>query len=225
MSDDWIAAGAIVMERYRLESMLGEGATSSVWRALRLDDREHVAIKILGETAAESEIASERLFREARAIAKLDHPGVVKLYDWGIDRGRPYVALELIDGESLREMIDRVGWASQSRAVAFIQQICNVLTLAHDHGIIHRDLKPENIMLEGGTIRVLDFGIARMAGTSRVDETAPRELTRPGTTLGTPTHMSPEQARGKNRRRAIGSLFVRRDPLRAGERSSADRRW
>ena len=184
---------------YRIEELIGGGAMSTIYRARRVADGSPVALKVLHRWLADQKRATDRLFREARLIADLRHHGSVQLFDWGVEDERPFVVLELVDGVSLDNTLAREGPLASERVVAIGVQICDVLDAAHQIGIVHRDLKPQNIMLCGrARVKVLDFGLARVLPSKRNKEaTLPKELTMPGAMLGTPTHMSPEQALGQ----------------------------
>lgn len=195
------AIGRLLGGRYRVVSVLGTGSMSSVYRATQ-EQGPDVAVKLLKTKISHPEAASERLFREARVISRLDHPGSVQLFDWGTENGVPYVVLELIEGQSLSDVIAEHKTLPLATAVAIIADVSDVLEAAHELGVVHRDLKPGNIMLvngpEGQRVKVLDFGLARLMPKRNADETQPRELTRPGSTLGTPSYMAPEQVRGSH---------------------------
>ncbi len=195
------AIGSVVGERYEIVSILGTGSMAHVYRARR-DDGADVAIKVLKQKILNPQAATERLFREAQVITRLKHPGCVRLLDWGVDKGRPYVVLELMVGEALNETLRRVKTIPLQRAVQIMMAVCDVLVAAHDLGVVHRDLKPGNIMLlehaAANPVRVLDFGLARLGPKQSPDDTQPKELTRPGSTLGTPSYMAPEQVRGSH---------------------------
>jgi serine/threonine-protein kinase len=196
------AIGRVLARRYCIVSFLGSGSMSSVYRATQTDGPD-VAVKLLRAQIKDAEAARERLFREAQVIARLDHPGCVRLLDWGVEDGSPFVVLELVEGESLGEVLRRRGTLPEGEAASIIAEVCPVLEAAHSLGVVHRDLKPGNIMLlgpRGGAVRVkvLDFGLARLLPRPDADETQPKELTRPGSTLGTPSYMAPEQVRGAN---------------------------
>jgi eukaryotic-like serine/threonine-protein kinase len=189
-------------DRYTIEVLLGEGGMGSVYRAYdaRLDRR--VALKILrpGDARADAKNASEgaaRLLREARVAAALDHPNAVAIYDVGQAGDAPFIAMELIEGDSLRARIGdaSVPWDTRTR---WLIDIARVLGAAHKRGLIHRDVKPENVMIRhDGVLKVLDFGIARrpkLAGTNTGDYGT---LTEKGHVVGTPLYMSPEQLKGE----------------------------
>ncbi len=191
--------GRVIAGRYHVVAVLGTGSMSSVYRATQ-DDGPDVAVKLLKTRISHQQSATERLFREARVISRFDHPGCVRLLDWGVEDGRPFVVLELMEGESLADAMKRDPVFAPARAVSILIDVCEVLEAAHAVGVVHRDLKPGNIMLlhaeDGPQVKVLDFGLARLMPPRGADETQPKELTRPGSTLGTPSYMAPEQVRG-----------------------------
>jgi len=169
---------------YQLDEMLGGGGMGVVYRA-RAPEGGSVAVKILrAHLTREQDIAR---FRREAAI-EIDHPNVIQVLDSGVDRdGTPYIVFELLLGESLEERMDR-GPLSPKHAVSIAAQACDALTAAHAQGIVHRDLKPANLFCcEDGTIKLLDFGIARVGS---------QQLTAAGTVVGTLSYLSPEQARG-----------------------------
>ncbi len=185
----------VIAGRYRLVEKLGSGATSSVYRAHDVESGRPVAVKIIHPHSANPQAATARLMREAKAIQKLDHPSCVRLLDYGIDDGEPYVVLELCEGMDLDRYLEREGDLPLARALQIAIDLCDVLIAAHRLGVVHRDLKPSNIIMrDDGGIKVLDFGLARLLPPVG-EETIPRQLTQPGMLLGTPTHMAPEQLR------------------------------
>src|SRR6478736_2984940 len=152
--------------------------------------RRTVAIKVLPGT---DDDLRERFAREARSAAALRHNNVVTIYDIGEDDGRPFIAMEFLDGESMAEMVRRRAPLSIDRKLQLLIELCAGLGYAHKNGIVHRDIKPGNLMVTGeGTLKVLDFGLARI--TSEATSTG---LTQVGSVLGTPHYMSPEQVEGK----------------------------
>jgi serine/threonine protein kinase len=192
-----VQPGMIVAERFRLEKELGRGGMGSVWRAhhLRLD--VPCAVKFIeGDEALMPELRA-RFEREARAAAKLRSPYAVQVIDHGEWEGKPYLVMELLDGEDLAKRLERVGQLRPSLTVSIVRDVARALDRAHALGIVHRDLKPENIFLvHDGTrevAKVVDFGIAKVDGLSLGDV-----KTRTGSLLGTPYYMSPEQAEGKS---------------------------
>ena len=162
---------------------------ATVFRAEDLKHRRQVAIKVLDQEVS-AQIGPERFAREIEIAARLQHPHILPLYDSGSARGLLYYVMPLVEGESLRDRLDREKQLSQEEAVRIITEVASALSYAHSHGVVHRDIKPENILLSGGTAVVADFGIARA-----VDESE-QSLTKTGTVIGTPAYMSPEQATG-----------------------------
>jgi serine/threonine-protein kinase len=200
--------GHLVGGRYRIVDVIGEGAMASIYRAQCDDPARVVAVKLIHPEMIKNETALARFHREATAAGRLKHPGCVEMLDWGVEGQRPYIVMELVPGEDLYRLLGRERRIAQERAIAIAIKLCDVLEAAHELGIIHRDLKPENIMLmppDARTgqqhIKVLDFGIAKLVmpdhSDTWSDATSPRALTRVGSAIGTPTHMSPEQAKGQ----------------------------
>lgn len=183
------APKTIVGGRYRLERQIGTGATARVWLAFDSVLERRVAIKMLAEPIGGETAHIERFRREARAVAQLQHPHIVAVLDSGEHDGMPYMVLEFVEGETLKERIRRVGRLTITEAVAFAIEVARALDAAHARGIVHRDVKPQNILLdpEAGA-KITDFGIARSG-----DEIA---LTIGGRVLGTTDYVSPEQALG-----------------------------
>jgi len=180
---------------YAVTSLLGAGGMGEVYRARDTRLNRDVALKILGESTASSVDSRARFEREARAVAALNHPNIVSIYDVGFEDGVFYIVSELVEGESMRERIRR-GHLSVRELLKMAVQIADGIAAAHAAGIVHRDLKPENIMLAaGGRVKILDFGLARQT-TAAPDATETMNQTAPGTILGTVSYMSPEQARG-----------------------------
>jgi len=174
--------------RYRILRKLGTGGMANVYLAEDEDLGRRVAIKILNDRYASDEAFTERFRREAKSAAALSHPNIVSIYDRGDADGRPYIAMEVIEGKSLKELIVGSGPLPISQAVAYAKQILSATRFAHRHGIIHRDIKPHNILLgHEDRLKVTDFGIAR-SGASQMTEV--------GSIMGTAQYLSPEQARG-----------------------------
>ena len=190
--------GGVIGEKYRLTKVLGEGGMGAVWvaRNLRLD--VDVAIKLIRREVA-AEDTSERLLQEARAAARIGHPSIVRVYDFGETEYKdPYIVMELLEGESLRQVLDRKARLPAVNAVQTVLPVVSALVAAHGKGIIHRDIKPENILLaedERGVLvpKIVDFGIAKL----RRDADENRKQTQAGSVVGSPDYMSPEQARGR----------------------------
>jgi eukaryotic-like serine/threonine-protein kinase len=174
--------------RYRILRKLGSGGMANVYLAEDEDLGRRVAIKILNERYAHDDSFNERFRREAKSAAALSHPNIVSIYDRGEADGTPYIAMEVIEGRSLKELILTRGPLPIGQAIDYAKQILGALRFAHRHGIIHRDIKPHNILLGNeNRLRVTDFGIAR-AGASQMTEV--------GSIMGTAQYLSPEQARG-----------------------------
>lgn len=181
-------AGTLLSGRYRLEEQIGRGGMSTVWKAFDTTLERAVAIKIMHRDVARDSDQLERFRREARAVAKVSSPYVVGVIDAGEEDHAPFIILEFVEGETLKERIRR-GRLDIAEAVAYAIEIGRGLQAAHDRGIVHRDVKPQNVLLdEDGAARVTDFGIAR----SLADE----GLTAEGRVLGTTDYVSPEQALG-----------------------------
>lgn len=204
--------GRILAGRYRLIAKLGQGGMGSVWKAEHLALRTNVAIKLIDPTAAESSDALARFQREALSAAELRSAHIVHIMDYGIDEGVPFIAMELLEGESLAARLDRVQRLSWDETRRILQQVCRALAVAHGKGVVHRDLKPDNIFitLEGSeeVAKVLDFGVAKRLDSLSLSGDL---KTRSGSLLGTPYYMSPEQALGEpgiDQRADIWSLGI-----------------
>ncbi|HEV2672775.1 MAG TPA: serine/threonine-protein kinase [Gemmatimonadales bacterium] len=175
---------------YAVERELGRGGMATVFLAEDLKHRRNVAIKVLHQELS-AQIGPDRFTREVEIAARLQHPHILPLYDSGNAAGLLYYVMPLVEGESLRDRLDREKQLSQEEAIRIITEVANALSYAHSRGVVHRDIKPENILLSGGTAVVADFGIARA-----IDDADEQSLTKTGTIIGTPTYMSPEQATG-----------------------------
>ena len=181
---------------YEVVDKLGEGGMGEVWRARDARLNRSVALKVLPAGMADDPTRRQRFEQEARALAALNHPNIVAVYDIGQADGQAYLVSELVEGESLRKLIER-GPVSGRKLVDIAVQAAEGIAAAHSLGIIHRDLKPENIMLtRDGRVKVLDFGLAKqnLAGG---EEAATVLLSQPGMVFGTVGYMSPEQVRGQ----------------------------
>lgn len=179
-------------DRYALERELGRGGMATVFLAQDLKHRRKVAIKVLHPEIA-SAIGPERFLREIEIAAQLQHPHILPLYDSGEAAGYLYYVMPFVEGESLRDRLNREKQLPQEDVVKITSEVASALGYAHSREIIHRDIKPENIMLSGGSAVVADFGIARAA--SAVEQ---QQLTQTGTVIGTPLYMSPEQGTGSD---------------------------
>ena len=174
--------------RYRILERLGAGGMANVYLAEDIELGRRVAIKILNDRYAHDEAFVERFRREATAAAGLSHPNIVSIYDRGEAEGTYYIAMELIEGRNLKELIRASGRLRPAQAIAHTRQILAALRFAHRNGIVHRDIKPHNILIgHEERLKVADFGIAR-AGAS--------QMTEAGSIMGTAQYLSPEQARG-----------------------------
>jgi serine/threonine protein kinase len=198
--------GSTLSDRYRLVEVIGEGGMGSVFRAEHLVTGEMVAVKLLHPEFVGVDQVVQRFEREARLTTQLSHPHIVKMVELGEWQGHLYLAMELLPGRSLAEMIAR-GTKPRGtrfaikRTAALMRPVLDALDYAHGLGVVHRDLKPENIMvvparglLSRETVKLLDFGIAKLG--DQAAETKPN-LTQHGIVLGTPGYMSPEQAVGR----------------------------
>jgi serine/threonine protein kinase/tetratricopeptide (TPR) repeat protein len=183
------------VERYRIVSLLGRGGMGDVYLAEDQELGRQVALKFLPKDVAGDTGRLRRFEQEARAASALNHPNIITIYEIGRSTPAPFLAVEYIDGQTLREQLDR-GPLDIGTAIDEAIQIAEALSAAHRAGITHRDLKPENAMVRrDGLIKVLDFGLAKLGGPEPVKPASP-ELTSPGTVMGTASYMSPEQARG-----------------------------
>jgi serine/threonine-protein kinase len=181
----------VLGERYRLEERLAAGGMGTVWAATDQVLNRRVAVKILNEGLADDERFIERFRREAKAAAGLLHPNVAGVFDYGEEDGRPYIVMELIEGETLADRLVREGRFPPEEVARVGTDVASALAVAHEAGILHRDIKPANIMLtKRGEVKVMDFGIAAevLAGSTG--------LTGTGMVMGTAKYLSPEQATG-----------------------------
>ena len=195
--------GKIISRRFRVEDIIGRGGMAIVYRAFDLKTHQTVAVKVLREEYAEDPEYRERFRREGEVCRKLSHPNVVNLIDAGEVGDVSYLAMEYVDGQTLKELINQTGGIAQEDAIRFTLQILAALGHAHQRGIIHRDVKPQNVMVSrAGQVKVGDFGIAGMADT--------KTLTTDGNVMGSVHYFSPEQAKGghTDNRSDIYSLAV-----------------
>ncbi len=181
-----VAENQLVDNRYRVIGRIGSGGMADVWVAEDTHLQRKVALKVLHHRFAQDQEFVQRFRREAEAVAGLQHPNVVGVFDRGAVNGTYYIAMEYLEGRSLKELID--AGLTPAAAVALVRQILEAARFAHRHGIVHRDLKPQNVIVDSeGHATVTDFGIAR-AGVS--------EITQTGSVMGTAHYLSPEQAQG-----------------------------
>lgn len=185
MPADELARRLPELEEFEL---LGQGGMGAVYRARHRHLERPVAVKVLDAALRHDPSFAERFGREARTLAKLDHPNVVRVYDFGERDGLYYLVMELVDGVNLRQTL-RAGHLDTQDALAMVPKICEALQYAHDQGVVHRDIKPENILVDRqGTVKIADFGLAKMVGA------APDSgLTQSRQIMGTPSYMAPEQ--------------------------------
>ncbi|HEX5085332.1 MAG TPA: protein kinase [Blastocatellia bacterium] len=188
--------GRLLDQRYYLESKLGVGGMGTVYRAGRLLIGDWVAVKVLHQDQMADPRAVERFRREAQIAARLKHPNVVTVHDFGVSTdGLSYLVMDLVEGESLSSLIERQGTLAETEAAEIVRQVCAALDEAHRQGVVHRDIKPQNIIVQaipdGLQVKVLDFGSA-----ASPDVTASK-LTRTGAVVGTPHYMSPEYCLGE----------------------------
>jgi serine/threonine protein kinase len=181
--------GTLLSARYRLDAQIGSGGMSTVYRAFDTVLERPVAIKLMHREIASDSDQLERFRREARAVAQLNHPHIVQVIDAGEDEGTPYIVLEYVEGETLKERIRRHGRLPVGESVAYAIEIARALGAAHERAIVHRDVKPQNVLVDSeGSAKVTDFGIARTL--------TEEGLTADGRVLGTTDYVSPEQALG-----------------------------
>lgn len=191
-----VLVGRTIENKYRLDGLLGTGGMGAVYQTTRFHIGDTVAVKILHPEQGTDPHAAERFRREAQLAARLKHPNVVSIYDFGVSSdGLMYLVMELVEGQSLRKIIKQHGPLSIDAVAEVTAQTCAALGEAHRQNIIHRDIKPDNIILNSTTsglrIKVLDFGIAKLR------DLAASNLTQTGSVMGTPHYMSPEQCMGE----------------------------
>jgi len=186
--------GSVVDDRYEIASVIGEGGMGVVYSARHRLLGKRFALKALRKDLATDREIAARFMQEARTAASISHPGLVEITDFGkLATGQPFFVMELLEGQSLAQLVRRGGPVPAARAIDIVRQIANALGAAHDRSIVHRDLKPDNIHISPAAagrdhVTIVDFGLAKVIGASR--------LTRAGMVFGTPHYMSPEQAQG-----------------------------
>ena len=197
-----IPVGALLAGKYKIIREIGRGGMAAVYEAEQVALGKRVALKVLAQELTHSNIVIERFFREARAAASVQSPYIVDVYDSGrLEDGRPFIAMEYLDGESLYDRMARIRLIDATTTCRIISHCAKGLMKAHAAGIVHRDLKPENIFIvkseDGEEIsKLLDFGLAKFYAPVKTDEKTAR-LTREGAVFGTPAYMSPEQVKGQ----------------------------
>lgn len=192
-----------VDNKYRLDQLIGRGGMGAVYRArdMRLD--RLVAVKVVRAELL-GDVEARRRFRlEAQIVARLQHPSIVAVYDYGtFQDGGAYLVMELVRGEDLRRVLQREGRMDLDDALRILSSVCDAIDAAHREGVLHRDLKPENILLPGGSVeaKVLDFGVAKVVEEPPLEglpaSEAPTIATAAGMIIGTPAYMAPEQFQG-----------------------------
>ncbi len=195
--------GTVLSGRYRLEAKLGSGGMSTVYLARDTTLDRSVAVKVMHREMSEQEDQLQRFRQEARAVAKLSHPNVVAVIDAGEDGGHPYIVFEYVEGETLKQRINRVGALDPQEALAYAIEIARGLTVAHNRNMVHRDIKPQNVLIDSeGRAKLTDFGISRQLEQDGMTAT--------GRVLGTTDYVAPEQAMGHpvDQRSDIYSLGV-----------------
>ena len=186
------SVGRVLGDRYRLTRPLGVGASAHVFAAEDVQLRRRVAVKLLHPGLAGEEAFLRRFQREAQAVASLRHPNILRVYDWGQDRGSPYLVMELLEGGSLRSMLDRGARLTPAQAAAVGADAARALDYAHRQGLVHRDIKPANLLFdEEGRVSVADFGLARALAEAAWTEPV-------GAVVGTARYASPELVRGEH---------------------------
>jgi hypothetical protein len=171
--------------KFELHALMGEGAMGAVWKAYDSVIRRYVALKLLGRAVGRTQDARSRFLREARAAGALQHPNIVTIYDLGEADGQLFIAMELVDGTDLSEMIAMREPLALERKLDIVIEVLQGLTYAHGRGVIHRDIKPSNVRIASdGSVKIMDFGIARLQSA---------DITGSGAIVGTPTYMAPEQ--------------------------------
>jgi len=195
--------GTVLSGRYKLEAKLGSGGMSTVYLARDTTLDRSVAVKVMHREMSEQEDQLQRFRQEARAVAKLSHPNVVAVIDAGEDGGHPYIVFEYVEGETLKQRINRVGALDPQEALAYAIEIARGLTVAHNRNMVHRDIKPQNVLIDAeGRAKLTDFGISRQLEQDGMTAT--------GRVLGTTDYVAPEQAMGHpvDQRSDIYSLGV-----------------
>ncbi|MEV0455617.1 serine/threonine-protein kinase [Catellatospora methionotrophica] len=184
-----VSPGTVLNGRYRIDSRIASGGMGDVWKGTDDVLDRTVAIKIMLSALLEEPGFVKRFHAEAKTMAGVNHPGVVRIYDFGNDQHLAYLIMELIEGDPLSRTLNKVGRLTPARTMMLIAQAADALQAAHDKGIVHRDVKPGNLLVRpNGTLVLTDFGIARSAAAS--------QLTATGAVMGTASYLAPEQASG-----------------------------
>ncbi|HEX4354890.1 MAG TPA: protein kinase, partial [Polyangiales bacterium] len=194
--------GQSIDGRYRLEAQIGVGGLGTVYRATHTKLDRAVAVKVLHESYGASAVQRARFEREAKALATVEHTNIVSVMDYGVAEDRPYLVMELLEGETLSQRLKR-GPMPVEGAVSIAQQMLGALAFMHSGGLLHRDIKPSNVFIQRmhdgkERVKVLDFGLAKFTAPVAPGSDADPTLTRDGSIVGTPAYMSPEQATGES---------------------------
>jgi tetratricopeptide (TPR) repeat protein len=175
--------------KYQIVGKIGQGAMGEVFKAHDPLLNRLIAVKTISGSAGAESDARKRFLREAQSAARLNHPNIITVFDLGEEHGRIYMAMELLEGTDLRELINSHSVVDVTQKLDFMEQVCDGLAYAHAKQVVHRDLKPANIHVQpSGQVKIMDFGLARLGAS---------EMTATGTVMGTPNYMSPEQVRGE----------------------------
>ena len=176
--------------KYRIDSKIGQGATSHVYKGKDEVLDRFVAVKVIAGDVGSDATLRKRFEREAQSAAVLNHPHIITVYDYGQEQDKLYIAMELLDGLDLKEALAQGKLKGLEQKLDVMDQICDGLAFAHANGVFHRDLKPANLhVLRSGQVKIMDFGLARLSGS---------DMTKTGLVMGTPHYMSPEQVRGEH---------------------------
>jgi serine/threonine protein kinase len=187
-----LEAGVTLAERYEIIELIGHGGMGAVYRARDLELEEDVAVKLLRPEFVSDPESLERFKTEIRLARRISHPNVVRTHDFGETDEVRFLTMELVEGMTLRELIDSRGTLGVAAVLAIAAQLADSLAVAHAQGVVHRDIKPQNLLLDdGGVLKVMDFGVACLAERSST-------LTQAGAIVGTPAYMSPEQLIGEH---------------------------
>ena len=189
--------GKILEDRYEIEAFIGEGGVGAVYKAKHLLMNKTVAVKFLVPSLVKDQRAFKRFKTEAEITCNLSHQNIVTVREYGISDGNPFLVMDFIEGQTLRDFMSSGQKPAENRIIDWILQVTEALEYAHSVKVIHRDIKPGNIVIEDGgpteTVKILDFGIAKLVESENLETTG---ATRTGELFGTPTYMSPEQCRG-----------------------------
>ena len=208
--------GKVFAEKYEVDALLGEGGMGAVYRAHHSYLQHPVAIKLLHVDVKESDPGYKRFLREAQVLSRLDHRNAIRLHDFGFVDKTPYLIMEFVQGQTLRELLKEKGHLTPEACADILEAVCSALSEAHGKGIIHRDIKPDNVMITepatpGGekVVKVLDFGISKVLQPEDI-ELSETEITHTNMLMGTPKYIAPEQALGKpvDQRTDLYSLAV-----------------